>query len=106
MKIILVFILLVLSTFALSSELNCHYLDHKNKKGVVVILVSENYVELNFKNKFAQASECVIDKTENKITAECEKENQSIGIILERKNSRFEGIIMSEKAQVFAKVNC
>lgn len=103
-KLIILITLLCSSAFA--QDLACTYVNHDNTKGTVEIKVHNTNIVLEFKSLTVSAKNCKVQATPSDITVECDESGNSIGVIFELINGKFEGILMSEKASIFAQAKC
>lgn len=108
MKQVFIIIVLTFSFNTFAKSLVCTYTNHDNQTGSVkaTIDVSSKSVNLEFDHTTITSSNCLINLSSDEITAECDSEGNGVGVMLEMIDGKFEGLIISEKAQIFAQANC
>lgn len=106
MQLLKLFILFTLPMTSFAQVLDCKYEDMNGNKGKVTIEVDSNAVKLRINRQTIQSNKCLMTITDSKIKAECDEEKNSIGVVLDLVNNRFEGMLMSERAEIFSEVKC
>lgn len=106
-NIILVISLVTMVQQVFAAEhLFCKYTNHDNSQGEVIIKIKNSKIELEFKSIKVAGELCSVRILPTDISVECEEDGNAIGLVLNLKGSRFEGVLISEKAAIFGHVDC
>lgn len=108
MKKCILFVLIIFSIPAMALDLSCDYTNHDSSKGSVLIKINETQssVTLEFDSASESATNCIVAISSKEITAECDQEQNAVGVILELVNNKLKGIIISENQNIFAETTC
>ena len=105
-SLFLVLVLTFISSNLYAKTYRCTYEGEDEKKGNVTLVIRGNSISLDFGSILVSDTGCQISESKDEVTVECDKDGNAIGVLLERIKGELEGVIISEKADIFAELKC